>query len=73
MDVTVFEFCIAKVSSAVIFSAFSKTELSSGTQNLEEAIPILEKWFDDIHAESEKLKKQAEENQLMLFKLNNKI
>ena len=22
---------------------------SSGTQNLEEAIPILEKWFDDIH------------------------
>ncbi len=36
---------------------------SSGTQNLEEAIPILEKWFDDIHAESEKLKKQAEANQ----------
>ena len=36
---------------------------SSGTPNLEEAIPILEKWFDDIHAESEKLKKQAEENQ----------
>jgi len=23
---------------------------SSGTQNLEEAIPILEKWFDDLHA-----------------------
>ena len=39
---------------------------SSGTQNLEEAIPILEKWFDDIHAESEKLKKQAEENQTNL-------
>ena len=36
---------------------------SSGTPNLEEAIPILEKWFDDIHAESEKLKKQVEENQ----------
>ena len=36
---------------------------SSGTPNLEEAIPILEKWFDDIHAESEKLKKQAEANQ----------
>ncbi len=34
---------------------------SSGTQNLEEAIPILEKWFDDIHAESEKQKKLAEE------------
>ena len=27
---------------------------SSGTPNLEEAIPILEKWFDDIHAESKK-------------------
>ena len=36
---------------------------SSGTQNLDEAIPILEKWFDDIHAESEKLKKLAEEEQ----------
>ena len=24
---------------------------SSGTPNLEEAIPILEKWFDDIHAQ----------------------
>jgi type IV pilus assembly protein PilN len=36
---------------------------SSGTQNLDEAIPILEKWFDDIHAESEKQKKLAEEAQ----------
>ncbi len=36
---------------------------SSGTQNLEEAVPILEKWFDDIHAESEKQKKLAEEAQ----------
>ena len=36
---------------------------SSGTQNLNEAIPILEKWFDDIHAESEKLKKLAEAGQ----------
>ena len=27
---------------------------SSGTPNLEEAIPILEKWFDDIHGESTK-------------------
>tara|TARA_B100000963_G_scaffold114503_1_gene99743 strand:+ start:1588 stop:3963 length:2376 start_codon:yes stop_codon:yes gene_type:complete len=36
---------------------------SSGTQNLDEAIPILEKWFDDIHAESEKQKKIAEEAQ----------
>ena len=34
---------------------------SSGTTNLEEAIPILEKWFDDVHEESEKLKKQTEE------------
>ena len=30
---------------------------SSGTTNLDEAIPILEKWFDDVHAESERLKK----------------
>ena len=34
---------------------------SSGSTNLEEAIPILEKWFDDVHEESEKLKKQTEE------------
>ena len=27
---------------------------SSGTPNIEEAIPILEKWFDDIHASKEK-------------------
>ena len=33
------------------------------TPNLEEAIPILEKWFDDIHAESERQKKLADENQ----------
>ena len=36
---------------------------SSGNQNLDEAIPILEKWFDDVQAESEKQKKQAEEQQ----------
>ena len=36
---------------------------SSGTPNLDEAIPILEKWFDDIHVESEKQKKLAEEAQ----------
>ena len=36
---------------------------SSGTQNLDEAIPILEKWFDDVQAESEKLKKLTEESQ----------
>ena len=36
---------------------------SSGTQNLDDAIPILEKWFDDVQAESEKQKKQAEEQQ----------
>ncbi len=36
---------------------------SSGTQNIDEAIPILEKWFDDIHSESEKLKKLADEGQ----------
>ncbi len=33
---------------------------SSGTTNLDEAIPILEKWFDDVQAESERLKKIAE-------------
>ena len=27
---------------------------SSGTPNLDEAIPILEKWFDDLHAQKEK-------------------
>ena len=37
---------------------------SSGTTNLEEAIPILEKWFDDIQEESEKLKKQTSEAQV---------
>ncbi|MDC2996380.1 pilus assembly protein PilM [Candidatus Pelagibacter sp.] len=33
---------------------------SSGTQNLDEAIPILEKWFDDVHAEKEKQKDKLE-------------
>ena len=37
---------------------------SSGTTNLEEAIPILEKWFDDIQEESEKLKNQTSEAQV---------
>jgi hypothetical protein len=32
---------------------------SSGTQNLEEAIPILEKWFDDIHSQKEREKEQV--------------
>ena len=27
---------------------------SSGTTNIEEAIPILEKWFDDVHANRDK-------------------
>ena len=31
---------------------------SSGTTNLDEAIPILEKWFDDVQEESERLKNQ---------------
>ena len=34
---------------------------SSGTPNLEEAIPILEKWFDDIHAQKEKEKQNLEQ------------
>ena len=34
---------------------------SSGTQNLEEAIPILEKWFDEVQLEAQKsLNEQAE-------------
>ena len=32
---------------------------SSGTTNLDDAIPILEKWFDDVHEESKKLKNEA--------------
>ena len=34
---------------------------SSGTPNLEEAIPILEKWFDDIHANKEKEEQTSQE------------
>ena len=34
---------------------------SSGTPNLEEAIPILEKWFDDIHVQKEKEKQNLEQ------------
>ena len=37
---------------------------SSGTQNLDEAIPILEKWFDDVHAEKEKQKEKLENESL---------
>ena len=34
---------------------------SSGTPNLEEAIPILEKWFDDVHAQKENEQKNLEQ------------
>ena len=34
---------------------------SSGTPNLEEAIPILEKWFDDVHLQKEKELKELEQ------------
>ena len=34
---------------------------SSGTPNLEEAIPILEKWFDDVVAGKEKEKEIQEQ------------
>ena len=37
---------------------------SSGTTNLDEAVPILEKWFDDVQEESEKLKNQNKETQI---------
>ncbi len=36
---------------------------SSGTTNLDEAIPILEKWYDDVIAESERLKKQSAQSE----------
>ena len=36
---------------------------SSGTTNLDEAIPILEKWFDDVHEESERLKNKDNVNE----------
>ena len=34
---------------------------SSGTPNLEDAIPILEKWFDDVHANKEKEEQSTQE------------
>ena len=34
---------------------------SSGTPNLEQAIPILEKWFDDVHNQKQKELKNLEE------------
>ena len=37
---------------------------SSGTTNLDEAIPILEKWFDDVQEESERLKNQINNEQV---------
>ena len=36
---------------------------SSGTPNLEEAIPILEKWFDDIHANKGKEEQVPQETE----------
>ena len=38
---------------------------SSGTTNLDEAIPILEKWYDDVIAESERLKKQSAQSEVV--------
>ena len=35
---------------------------SSGTPNLEEAIPILEKWFDDIHKNKDKEEQTSKES-----------
>jgi len=34
---------------------------SSGTPDLEKAIPILEKWFDDVHVQKEKEQKELEQ------------
>ena len=39
---------------------------SSGTKNLDEAIPILEKWFDDVHLEAQnqnKVELEVKENE----------
>ena len=36
---------------------------SSGTTNLDEAIPILEKWFDDLHANEDDNKKNTEKHE----------
>ena len=40
---------------------------SSGTPNLEEAIPILEKWFDDIYGESKKEEEVHQEVVCLLY------
>ena len=37
---------------------------SSGTTNLDDAIPILEKWFDDVQKESERLKNQPNDTEI---------
>ena len=37
--------------------------ISSGTPNLEEAIPILEKWYDDLQISPEQVDKPSNENQ----------
>ena len=43
---------------------------SSGTTNLDEAIPILEKWYDDVLAESERLKKQSAQSEVVESQTN---
>ena len=35
---------------------------SSGTTNLEEAIPILEKWFDDLQNQKNEVKSEIDQN-----------
>ena len=37
---------------------------SSGTQDLDDAIPILEKWFDNVHLEAENLSKNYEKTKV---------
>ena len=47
---------------------------SSGTTNLEEAIPILEKWFDEL--QTEKLAKKIEsvpQEEVLTQNLENKV
>ena len=46
---------------------------SSGTPNLEEAIPILEKWFDDVHKQKEKEQKQLEQQSVDNVNVQQKI
>ena len=44
---------------------------SSGTPNLDDAIPILEKWFDDVHADADADKEKEEQTSQEITKTTN--